>query len=101
MAKVCSSCPLWVNVRGKHPQTGLDIDQWNCSFSWLPLIQVEAIKVFSEGTTGIQAATESFRNEMVRQNEGPRIIAGQMLQRLESASTSIPLISANGMHDKD
>lgn len=68
MAKVCPTCPLYVNVRGKHPQTGIDVDDWGCSFSWLPAIQIEAVKVFSEGTTGIQAATESLRNEVSRQH---------------------------------
>ena len=54
---------LWYNMlQGKHPQTGLDVSEWGCSIAWLPLLLVEN----SAKLNGVQAATESFRNEMVK-----------------------------------
>jgi hypothetical protein len=54
---------LWYNMlQGKHPQTGLDVSEWGCSITWLPLLLVEN----SAKLNGVQAATESFRNEMVK-----------------------------------
>ena len=56
---------IWYNMlQGKHPQTGLDVQEWGCSIAWIPLLLVE--------NTGKQvqtnSAVESFRNEMVKAN---------------------------------
>ena len=64
-AKVCHKCPLWTQVRGSHPQTGQDIDQWACSLAWLPVLLIENSQM--QRQTG--AAVESFRNEAVRSSE--------------------------------
>ena len=61
MAKVCHKCPLWIQVRGRNPQGG-DVDGWDCSFAWLPMLLIENAK--QQRSTA--AATESFRNEMVK-----------------------------------
>lgn len=62
MERVCHMCPLWVQVRGKDANSGKEIDQWNCSLAWLPTLLIENAKQ----TRSAAAATESFRNEMVR-----------------------------------
>jgi hypothetical protein len=67
------ACPAWVFVQGKNPQTGADINEWNCSqFHWIPFLMIENSKLQHE--TG--AAVESFRNEMVKANQS----AQQLLQ---------------------
>ena len=56
---------IWYNMlQGKHPQTGLDVQEWGCSIAWIPLLLVEN----SQQTMQVKVATESFRNEMVRSN---------------------------------
>lgn len=62
MATVCHKCPLWTMLRGKNPNTGEEIDQWNCSLASLPMLLVEN----AMQTRQAAAATESFRNEVVR-----------------------------------
>lgn len=65
------ACPAWVMVQGKHPQTGADVSEWNCSqFHWMPFLMIENSKMQRE--TG--AAVESFRNEMVNANESNRMV---------------------------
>lgn len=64
MSKVCHRCPLWTQVRGKNPQSGDDVDHWNCAIAWLPMMLVENSQM--QRQTG--AAVESFRNEMVKAN---------------------------------
>jgi hypothetical protein len=49
-------------LQGTHPQTGAPVQEWGCSIAWLPLLLVEN----SRHIQGTQAATESFRNEMVK-----------------------------------
>lgn len=58
-------CKFWTHIIGQNPQTGAQIDKFDCTFALLPLLLVENSKLQRE--TG--AAVESFRNEMVRQNQ--------------------------------
>ena len=56
---------IWYNMlQGNHPQTGAMVQEWGCSIAWIPLLLVEN----SKHMMGTQAATESFRNEMVKSN---------------------------------
>jgi hypothetical protein len=59
------ACKFWMDVVGKNPQTGEEINQGNCSINWIPMLLIENSKVNRE--TG--AAVESFRNEMVEANK--------------------------------
>jgi|SRR6185295_11213887 len=64
-SKVCHKCPLWVQVRGKHPQSNEELDMWKCALAWLPILLIENSQ--QQRQTG--AAVESFRNEMVKLND--------------------------------
>ena len=55
-------CTFFLQVRGTNPQTGQEIDEWDCAIKWLPVLLIENAKEVRQGA----AATESFRNEMVR-----------------------------------
>ncbi len=55
-------CMFWTQLRGTHPQTGQEIDEWDCAIKWLPVLLIEG----SKETRQTAAAIESFRNEMVR-----------------------------------
>lgn len=54
-------CIRFINVRGAHPQTGAEIDEWDCATNWVPMLLINVAKEVRQGA----AATESFRNEMV------------------------------------
>jgi len=59
------ACKFWSKVAGKHPQTGADLDFFDCSISWIPILLIDNSK--EQRSTG--AAVESFRNEMVKANQ--------------------------------
>lgn len=63
-------------VRGKHPQTGEEVDEWNCAMTWLPVLLIENSQ--QQRQTG--AAVESFRNEVVKTAEANREVTQRMLQ---------------------
>lgn len=65
MSEVCHKCPWWVHVRGRNPNTGEEVDQWNCAIAWGPMLAVNTAQQARE--TG--AAVESFRNEVVRRHD--------------------------------
>ena len=88
---------IWYNMlQGKHPQTGLDVQEWGCSIAWLPLLLVEnASKI-----NGVSAATESFRNEMVKgQNVMNQILAADPKKRNEIKNIS-SLFGKIGRHQR-
>ena len=69
-------CAWFMLVRGQHPQTGQDVDEWNCAMTWLPVLLIENSQ--QQRQTG--AAVESFRNEVVKSAED---VAQRMLQSTE------------------
>lgn len=62
MSQVCHKCPLWVQLRGTSANTGEPVDEWRCSFTWLPMLLIEV----GQQTRQAGAAIESFRNETVK-----------------------------------
>jgi len=64
MSLVCHKCPWWTLLRGKHPQTGADLDEWGCAIGMMPMLLCEN----SKESRQTAAAVETFRNEMVRSN---------------------------------
>ena len=65
-------CAWFIQLRGTHPQTGKEIDEWGCATAWNPMLLIENAKV----QRSTSAAVESFRNEMVKANDtNVRILA--------------------------
>ena len=88
---------VWYNMlQGKNPQTGLDVQEWGCSIAWIPLLLVEN----SSKMVGVQAATESFRNEMVKgQSVMNNILASNPKTRQEMKNIS-SLFGKIGAHQR-
>ena len=74
MSRVCHKCPLWTQLRGKHPQGDELVDHWGCALAWLPMLLVENAQM--QRQTG--AAVESFRNEMVDLNRSSLLQLSQI-----------------------
>lgn len=76
-------CAWWTQVRGKHPQTGVDIDMHDCAVKWLPVLLIET----SKETRQAAAAVESLRNESVSASQQ---VAGAILHLAQPHPTSLP-----------
>ena len=63
--QVMYRCEWYVHVRGKDPQTEKEVDKWGCAVAWMPVLQIENAQMSRQ--TG--AAIESFRNQMMRDNQ--------------------------------
>jgi len=57
-------CGWFIQIRGKHPQTGEELDEYGCAMAMMPMLMIEN----SRQTSQAGAAIESFRNEMVKAN---------------------------------
>jgi len=88
---------VWYNMlQGKNPQTGLDVQEWGCSIAWIPLLLVEN----SAKTAGVQAATESFRNEMVQSNNIMTKVLAQSGDAQKAMATASSIFEIIGNHQK-
>jgi hypothetical protein len=63
-------CKLWecswfIEIKGAHPQTGTEVNEWGCAVAWLPVMLIDNAR--QQHSTAV--AVESFRNEMVKANE--------------------------------
>lgn len=58
-------CMWWTHITGQNPQTGAQMDHFDCSIKWLPVMMVEA----SKQARHIQGAVESMRNETVERQD--------------------------------
>ena len=60
MGKTCIGlqCAWITQIRGNDPQTGKEIDEWDCAVKWMPTLLIEN----SNQQRHTSAAVESFRN---------------------------------------
>jgi hypothetical protein len=58
-------CAWYVPIQGPHPQTGEQMDKFDCSMAWMPLLTLEV----SKWTYSTGGAVESFRNQMMEANK--------------------------------
>lgn len=57
------SCKWFIQILGRHPQTGEMLNKHDCAISWLPILLIEN----AQQTRQAGAAIESFRNEVAGQ----------------------------------
>ena len=110
MSKVCSTCPMWIAIRGIDPNSGEEVDGMNCAISWGPMLMIENSQQQKQTT----AAVESFRNEVARQAREPAAKAVPWLtqvmaeieqhtapQRQSFTMNGQAMIEAEGQSDDD
>ena len=54
------SCRFWTHLAGKDPQSEKQIDQWDCSISWLPVLMIENAQMTKQVATGVDKTTNVF-----------------------------------------
>ena len=62
---VCHKCAWYNHIRGTHPQTGKEIDHWDCAIAMLPMLMIEVARETSAST----GAIVSMRNEVIGSND--------------------------------
>jgi hypothetical protein len=58
-------CRLYICIAGENPQTGEKMEDWNCAFSWQPMLMIDQ----SRSVKGTQCATEELRNSVATGNQ--------------------------------
>lgn len=75
-------CSWFTQIRGMNPNTGEPVDEWGCAITWMPFLTIEN----SQQQRHTAAAVESFRNEMVQDNQ--KIIASLIGQKMIETQVS-------------
>ena len=86
-------CAWITQIRGMDPQTGEDVDEWDCAIKWLPVLLIENTKKNIESG----AAVESFRNEVVQRMDKPMPVERRMMQTIDD---SFPINIKNILKDQ-
>ena len=69
----------FTQIRGMNPQSGEEVDEWDCAVKWVPMLLIENSQM--QRQTG--AAVESFRNETVKVSlQAQEIYKEEMKQKL-------------------
>ncbi len=82
-SKVCPTCKWQTQIRGKNPNTGQDIDRWDCAIPFQLLIGIEISKNALNGA----AATDNLRNQSAEQFHQSTQMAVHMM-RVGTSKTS-------------
>jgi hypothetical protein len=69
-------CSWYMHVRGMNPNTGEDVDHWNCAVSWMPMLTIEN----SQQQRQTNCTIDAFRNEVHTANETNKQIYIEGLQ---------------------
>lgn len=79
-------CRKWVQILGKHPQTGADVNVFDCVDRWATALQLSQTQEIRQ----VGAAIESFRNQMVVLNASDQVqkalAEDQARQQLEATT---------------
>lgn len=101
MAK--ADCPLWkapckehqcrwyIQVLGKNPNTGEDVNRWDCAISWLPMLLIEN----SQQQRMTHKELNHLRNEVVVSNAQTRDSLIDQL-RLSTREQLLPKLESSG-----
>lgn len=98
MDLVCHKCPWWLQVRGRNPNNGEEVDHWNCSIAFLPLLQIDTSNHVRQADATIQA----MRNEAKEAHDQNITIGAIAVQRSRDAVRDtfvedvVPLIHGHG-----
>lgn len=78
LKKTCieNKCAWFYQVRGMNPNTGQEVDEWQCAVNLLPLLLIEN----SQQQRHTSAAVESFRNETVQRSDLTNALLAQASQ---------------------
>mgnify|MGYP005994354117 FL=1 len=92
-------CVWYTAVRGTNPNTGEEVDDWNCAIAWGPILQIET----SQTQRGVSSALESFRNETVKgQKEFNQLMSsGQAIALGLKGKQDVKLVSSIEVDNED
>lgn len=79
------ACTFYTHIVGLNPQTGKEVDQFDCAIKWLPMLLVEV----SSKTRQNSASLDKLREEAVGAFRG---IGDIMARRLDKLDT-VPALS--------
>ena len=63
-------CVFYKNIIGTDPQTGVEINQWDCAISMMPTLAVE----ISQKVNQASASVDSLKNDLDRQHKENQLI---------------------------
>lgn len=81
-------CAFFTHIQGVNPQTGAQIDLFDCAIKWTPVMMLDA----SKNMKHVQAAVETARNDICdrQDNLNNALVMGAKLMEARKAPPSLP-----------
>ena len=90
LKKACieNECAFYVHITGQNPQSGAQMDLWDCAVKWTPVMMLDA----SRNMKGVQAAVEGMRNDVCdrQDNLNNALVLGAKLMEARKAPPTLP-----------
>lgn len=90
LKKACveQECAFYVHITGMHPQSGAQMDLWDCAVKWTPIMMLDA----SKNMRGVQAAVEGMRNDVCERqdNLNNALVMGAKMMEARRLPPSLP-----------
>lgn len=79
-------CKRWQNIQGEHPQTGVQMNHWDCADNLIPLLLINLGRQQNETTASVdKACNEGAKrsDELLALNAAALSAAASHLQRID------------------
>ena len=71
-------CEWFIQVRGKNPNTGQDIDNWGCAIAWMPVMQIETSQQMRQAGASIDSLRNNVAAKQIEVDKARRLPSGDV-----------------------
>jgi len=96
MSEVCHKCELWKKIRGRDPQSMQEMDEYRCSFWWLPTLLMENSAQQRSTAAAVETMTVEMKKTEAESTVTINTLMGLINQTMhQAAATAAALQAAN------
>lgn len=89
MSTVCHTCPLWVRLAGKNPNTGEDMEGWHCSMQVGPILVLSQADQLRSVSNEIEALRNEIAKQIAAMTETQLIATKHMTENIRAANVQM------------
>ncbi len=94
MSEVCHNCELWKKLRGRDPQSMQEMDEYRCSFWWLPTLLIENSAQQRSTAAAVETMTTEIKKTDVESTATINTLMGLINQTMHQATVTAAALQA-------
>jgi hypothetical protein len=99
-----AGCRQWVHLFGKDPQSEKVIDQFDCSFAWLPVTTIEGAQMSRQTAASVDKVANQVaevKQGIVAMGGAVRVAAANISQAIEAGALTVMLPAPESHNGKN